>query len=423
MTTPFRFVQQGSPDRPLVLGWLIGPAVDPVLRVKLPGFEIRMSQERDLAPAVPTEYLRGRPLVLIGWSAGVQSIRALLRQSVDPWAVIALDGTAADYPTPASWQIDTWRDLTVRARKGDCCAVLTCTSQLYTETIPKPFMATRHVLERASGSDLTPPERGVTRVVESGMNLWSYWSKNIDGAAHIEQVTKVLPEALDTVREWFQPASRAAMSPSEAARLMRISDDVAAGRTSLDDAMARLNQAADEEPVPPTEPAPVVARLSLGERALAWSVAHLGLTESPPGSNAGPEISLWLAACERNGRSIGIKSGSWCAAMASAAQASTIAQDDKPAHGRRAAVHELVEDARTFGTWRDLTYTPKPGDLAVFKRNGADPRLGGEGHVGRVESVAGSGYTSIDGNHNDRVARVVRSFGDPDLVGFIAYGV
>lgn len=412
----FRLVQQGEPDQPLVLGWLIGKQLDPMLRAKLPGFEIRMSEERDLAPTVPIEYVRGRPLMLVGWSAGVQSIRALLRQGVDPWAVIALDGTAANYPTPESWQIDTWRDLTRRARGGDCCAVLTCTNQLYTETIPKPFMATRHVLERASGADLTPPERGVTRVVESGMHLWSYWSKTIDVAAHIEQVTKVLPEALDVVRQWFRPGTRVVMSPSEAARLTRLSDDVAAGRTSLDDAMARLN----EEPVPPTEPAPQKTP-SLGERALAWSLGYLGLREDPPGSNAGPEISLWLAACERGGRPIGIRSGAWCAAMASAAQAAVKTSDEAPAHGRRAAVHELVEDARAFGTWRDPSYRPRPGDLAIFKRNGGDPRFQGEGHVGRVETVDGDTYTTIDGNHGDAVARVSRRFDAADLVGFIAY--
>lgn len=414
----FRLVQQGEPDHPLVLGWLIGKQLDPMLCAKLPGFEIRMSEERDLAPAVPAEYHQGRPLVLIGWSAGVQSIRALLRQGVNPWVVVALDGTSANYPTPESWQIDTWRDLICRARTwdGDCCAVLTCTNQLYTETLPKPFMATRHVLERASGSDLTPPERGVTRVVESGMHLWSYWSKTIDGAAHIEQVTKVLPEALDVVREHFRPGSRVAMSPSEAARLTRLSEDVAAGRVSFDDAMARLN----DEPIPPTDPAPE-KRVSLGVAALAWSVAHLGLREDPPGSNAGPEISLWLAACERGGRPIGIKSGSWCAAFACAAQAAVRAPDEAPAHGRRAAVHELVEDARAFGTWRDPSYRPKVGDLAIFRRNGADPRFQGEGHVGRVETIDGDTYTTIDGNSGDAVARVERRFDDPNFVGFIAY--
>ena len=372
-----------------------------------------MSEERDLAPALPPS---GRPVVLIGWSAGVQSLRALLRQGFNPTAVVALDGTAANYPTPESWQIDTWRDLIVRARKGEACAVLTCTSQTYVETLAKPFMATRHVLERASGSDLTPPERGVTRVVESGMHLWSYWSKTIDGAAHVEQVTKVLPEALDVVREWFRPGTRVVMSPREAARLTRLSDDVAAGRVSLDDAMARLC----DEPIPPTDPAPVKPP-SLGERALAWSLERLGLREDPPGSNTGPEISLWLAACERGGRPIGIKQGSWCSAFACAAQAAVRAPDEAPAHGRRAAVHELVEDARAFGTWRDPSYRPKVGDLAIFKRNGADPRFQGEGHVGRVSAVAGDMYTTVDGNHGDEVARVERRFDDPNLVGFIAY--
>lgn len=423
MTTSFRLVQQGSPDQPLVLGWLIGPALDPMLRAKLPGFEIRMSQERDLTPNLPPS---GRKVVLIGWSAGVQSLRSILLRGYEPAAVVALDGTAANFPTPAAWQIGTWRHLILDALGGKCCAVLTCTNQLYTETIPSPFMATRHVLERASGEDLSPPAGGVRRVEKVGLRLWSYASKTIDGAAHVEQVVKVLPEALDVVRAWLGSEESITMSAADAARLVQISDDVAAGRTSLDDAMARLDEApaqvpADEPPAPEDVPAEA-PRLSLGERALAWSVAHIGLRETPPGSNAGPEISLWLAACERGGKPIGITSGSWCAAFASAAQSSVIAQDEALRHGRRAAVRELVEDARKLSTWRDTTYRPQRGDLAIFKRVGADPRLGGEGHVGRVESMSESGaYVTVDGNHGDAVARVARTLADPDLVGFIAY--
>ena len=123
---------------------------------------------------------------------------------------------------------------------------------------------------------------------------------------------------------------------------------------------------------------------------------------------------------QRGGRPLGLTSGNWCAAFASAA--ARTAGDGAP-HGYRAAVAELVADARTAGAWHDVAegYQPRPGDLAILRRAGGDPRTGGNGHVGRVERVDDGSYTRIDGNHGDRVARVDARLADPDLVGWIAY--
>jgi hypothetical protein len=92
----------------------------------------------------------------------------------------------------------------------------------------------------------------------------------------------------------------------------------------------------------------------------------------------------------------------------------------------RAAVHELVEDARVSDAWclrGAAVYMPEPGDAAVFIRDGSSPLRGGTGHVGRVVRApdADGRYATIDGNHGDRVALVERRMDDPDLCGFIAY--
>lgn len=92
-------------------------------------------------------------------------------------------------------------------------------------------------------------------------------------------------------------------------------------------------------------------------------------------------------------------------------------------HGYRAAVRELVEDARALGTWRPRggTYTPKAGDLAISARAGGDPTKGGLGHVERVESVADDVVVTIGGNESNTWVRGPLSLTSPDLRGWIEY--
>lgn len=99
---------------------------------------------------------------------------------------------------------------------------------------------------------------------------------------------------------------------------------------------------------------------------------------------------------------------------------------DRSPVGRRAAVSELVTDAKGSGAWRDrgaFNVTPLPGWLAVFKRGGHDPRAGGEGHVAILESFTGPAYTTIGGNEGDRIRRTDRSLANEtpgdELVGWI----
>lgn len=182
-----------------------------------------------------------------------------------------------------------------------------------------------------------------------------------------------------------------------------------------------------------------VPACELGAFALAAAVAELerGAREEPPGTNGGPDIERYLSGCVRGGRPIGIKTGAWCAAFAGwcdheaqrAMRAANPGSAPTPPVEWRAAVWELVEDARRSGAWREVgEYSPLAGDLAIYKRSGQDPRHQGHlGHVGRVEVPppdAAGRYTTIDGNSGPggyRVARVEHHLPEAALVGWICY--
>lgn len=163
-----------------------------------------------------------------------------------------------------------------------------------------------------------------------------------------------------------------------------------------------------------------------GEAALAVALQELaaGVVEDPLGSNSGERVGEYLAGCVRDLDGDGVEdrlrlgAAQWCAAFVG------FCDHVAGVTGRpwRAAVAELVRDAREAGTLREvLAYDPRPGDLAIWRRGGQDPRHGGLGHVGRVETISEDWIATIDGNHGDKVARVLRRQDDPDLVAWIAY--
>lgn len=166
---------------------------------------------------------------------------------------------------------------------------------------------------------------------------------------------------------------------------------------------------------------------SLGCLALALSIAELdaGVREEPLGSNDGPRLRLYREHAVRNGLPLDAGSGPWCAYAASWAawMAWHHLGDGAPdvPHSWRASVAELVSDARKVGAWHPAGdgYVPQAGDLAIFSRGHANPLLGGEGHVGRVERLEGDVLVTIDGNVGDAWARVRRLF--RLALGFIAY--
>lgn len=149
--------------------------------------------------------------------------------------------------------------------------------------------------------------------------------------------------------------------------------------------------------------------------ALAVALAELGNGEAAPGSHAGPDVAKYFAGCERGGRPVGVASGNWCAAFVGWC-------DSEAATGApwRASVAELWADGPVVYPL-GVGYNPRPGDLAIFRRDGEDPRTGGHGHVGRVVNFDGPAlrFETVEGNHGGRVARVTHEVTDPALVGWV----
>lgn len=181
------------------------------------------------------------------------------------------------------------------------------------------------------------------------------------------------------------------------------------------------------------------ALLALTRGALAMSVA-----EEPVGSHRGPKVDVYLAGCVRGGKLLGLRGVPWCAGFASwcvweawaavnlqgvgsfAGPLRPYGLDSLrwpytdtgvliPPIGYRAAVSELVADAKRSGAWHDEPgYVPAPGDLCVMGRAGQSPVVGGDGHVAVVDAMAdppavtGYAFWAVGGNEDHTVCRTLR---------------
>ncbi len=169
-----------------------------------------------------------------------------------------------------------------------------------------------------------------------------------------------------------------------------------------------------------TQPTPVTGD-GLGARALRVALGELaaGVAEVPLGSNRGPQVDLYT-------RLVGTLGEPWCEAFESYCRRRAAGDGGADALGYHGAVAGLWRAAVQAdpGRAHDPTWAPRVGDCAIFRRAGQDPRIGGEGHVGRVETVPdGYGkFTTIEGNAGNRIARATRSVHDPDLVGWVEVG-
>lgn len=188
---------------------------------------------------------------------------------------------------------------------------------------------------------------------------------------------------------------------------------------------------------------------ALGAAALALAQQELaaGVCEEPRGSNTGPRVRLYLGGCVRGGKGLGLTAAEWCASFVSFCVwtaawpemrpgapgmrtlfwSATDRADRDPPIGYRAAVAELVADARAASAWHDVSEIapgagPQPGDLLVFGRGGHDPRAGGTGHVAIVETGDTGSWVAIGGNQGDAVSAQPRGLQDvaEPLVGWIA---
>jgi hypothetical protein len=300
--------------------------------------------------------------------------------------------------------------------------VLTCTQQTYTEQIPRPtqpgqqgpYASTLTVLRRATGLELRPGDD----VVQGGLRVLSSPSARIDAAAHIAEQREVLPMAL----AW-------ALRDDDVAE-----DDQRETEIDLLDVGLSVTGAAwSWLAALPGRMTERVARPSLGVRALEVTRQQLGVKEIP-GPRHEPKILAYLWGCVGHpmrgaaaggGKRLGLATDetSWCAALVGWADREA-AEDGEVVPPWRAACWEIVADARDAGTWRDVSsgYTPKAGDLALYRRAGGDPRRpGNTGHVVRVASGVTAGhFEGIGGNESNAVRAAARSMKDPALVGFRA---
>jgi hypothetical protein len=152
----------------------------------------------------------------------------------------------------------------------------------------------------------------------------------------------------------------------------------------------------------------------------ARAEVEAGVREVPPGSNDGPTLRGYAKRLRAAGGTWA-PGWAWCClfvwACANAARVPI-----PPV----VAVHRLVAWAVAAGCWRERSAVPLPGWLAVYKRGGADPRHGGEGHVEIVESYTGPEHSGIGGNVNNRVTFTAHRLDDEprggELVGWIALG-
>jgi hypothetical protein len=195
-----------------------------------------------------------------------------------------------------------------------------------------------------------------------------------------------------------------------------------------------------------TNPAQSAPSLGLATLRIAQAELARGVREVPLGSNTSVDVRRYLAPCVRHGRRVyphpETAADAWCAAFASwcvwqawwertnegypfpSDRDEMIADGARtwgdrcpccPPIGYRAAVSELVDDARATGALRlpNADEYPLPGDLIVYGRDNQSPLHGGHGHVAVCERWSPvDGHAVISGNSHDRVARDEWDAGD-----------
>jgi hypothetical protein len=427
----WRCVQRG--EGPAVLLYLVGlsPPLEAAMKAALPGVPIAATGDSGYgAPAsdiaAGLKACGGSVLVALGgYSAGCQGVRQQLWNGAKPQVVLTVDGTAGPWPLADNTrELQVWRDLIADCRSGaGRTFIATCTMQRYTQRLKAtptqkqgPFAATSTVLARVldwpeldaakpSAKQLvTYPGPAILEKHEVGVHVLAYGGTDCDNPAHSAQLTKVLPELLAT---YVAPALGVGVDVAAVLAPFRgFADAVAKVAHSIADLFGN-------ERDPSGTPA---------EQHLARAMAELGVAEIP-GAASNPRIDEYLAVARRGGKPLGLRGDdqfSWCAAFFSW---SGLPPDMTPC----AAVAEMVTQAKATGRWRpaDVFHSPKPGDAAIFKRSGGDPRTGGLGHIARVEippNAAGV-YVTVDGNSDNKVQRNTRRLDDPTLIGWVVYDV
>jgi CHAP domain len=152
------------------------------------------------------------------------------------------------------------------------------------------------------------------------------------------------------------------------------------GNTALPDAYAKRRK---------ERKAAAKTAVSLGSKALARAKTKIGVTESPFNSNK-TEFGSWY----------GFNGVPWCAIFATWCYV-PVGSKAFARGSRFSYVGAIVARARAAGGGMTVVSDPKPGDLVCW----------GDRHVGLFEGRVTGGYTSIEGNWSNKVARVKHSWG------------
>jgi len=399
--------------------------------------------------------------VLIGWSIGVQAVREQLRAGARIEVAIALDGTSGSVP-PTATQLAPWKAASDAARRGEMLCVVTASQLTYTRALPpaQRFESTVYVATELWKRErpLSPAELLQPGAYQDGSFFVEvHASGPVDGEAHRREQNVYLPTIVrSVVMPWLEsrvPVTQPTGSPPAPLRTAKVlqralNDHGAAPLLDVDGDIGPLTKAATrtfqrrhglsvtgaadeatwtalEEPVEPSAArgAHLLSQADL-DTAIARLRAEVGVHETP-GAGTTSRVVEYGKGAERGGKLLDLGNTdepAWCCVVQGYVEKGL---DGAIVH--RWAVSEAWADAVANKTARPRTYRGRRGDLAVFARDGQDPRNGGKGHLTRaIDDVDARGdYPAIGGNeggpahHGGEVLLSTRNVDDETLVGWI----
>mgnify|MGYP003509112701 CR=1 FL=1 len=411
----------------VLCAFFVGADDWPRLKAALPGWAILATDKRLLTPSatgVLAEVRRLKrvdvdvPVYLAGFSAGVQSVRYLLLANAHAFAGAAsFDGAHARFPEPIDFQVDVWKKSLARAEAGDFSLIMTATSLAYVESLPAPYMSTRHVIERVL--DLPPEGLKMGEPVVRGRAYFRLYD-GANAAAHAQQQNNVMPELL--AKLW---------APLYAAP------------PALTPLPVELDLPAPSEPVSLVregfDPLSIVwpETLSLRWRLLRWMLGELtaGVREVPDGSNDGPRIREYRKAkFYRDGKPHRAAPGPWCLMMI-AAGLEAVAEGDSVPTPHVAGI-EYQNDAIKEKTWISLEaaraafIAPRAPDQGPYDLSGyvciagRSTTPGGwerHGMVVATPLLPDGSYATVAGNESNKVGATWHNLNDAKtrVLGFV----
>jgi len=177
--------------------------------------------------------------------------------------------------------------------------------------------------------------------------------------------------------------------------------------------------------------------LNLGERCLQFALNEFNnkVAEDKPNSFTSPRLREYFKICTRliNGKEVPIgatfRKGNWCAAAVSFCLHESLLPNEKPPHGYRLGVVEIIADMQKQGTYRSIqdvrkgNYLPKVGDVIFYDRSRPnEPATAWYRHIGRVLEVGGpQDFVCLSGNSMGKWRINNHKFTQPALLGFGEY--